>query len=743
MLATVQLILRNRRRARDAADDEGVPKGGPDTILKPDDIAGKLTSIANLEGVADEPLKFIKNRWVERLVLENAMSNRVTRCCIFVLQFLMFFAMLMLSFPATSVLPVHQTLVSHFNLTESHDPSTTTPWVDNLEELKEYLQRMAFASRDFSPVSDKYISDFFAKSYLAEEMEFWGKQHKIKGDNMLRLTKDFTVMVWVKTQVRFATILEKRNGDKTCWRVELEKLYYGEHEASYGLTVPNPLASTIGTNWQASAFKRALQDGRWHHFAVSVKGGSNGTVTYFNDGVAQDPVPLVHKRPITDCIIGDVYIGDAKPGTLVDLKFYPRVMGEVEMKDIIRGGKALDDLVAGNGALVTQTNPLSSLATDIGDVEEQMALDRTAITQHVDDAMTRFSVFISEEVSRVNALILDNVEHLVSIAPKGKKNSKRRRLKDKPESVGAQTPSSAQTSPRLGDEQVMGNSNSSTGRSERRFLTENDDAKSGKGNTNASTIQNRPTPSPDSVLRVGNHQNSTTDTTSAHYGNGGTNAATSSNTKRALSEQKCTDDANCFSDIVNRAIRKLAKLAPDADLDDVNSVIVDIELGVVGSVQPYGKCASFEDPENPDCQLETCYLDILRVDPLTFEQSVNPMFNHIAVSPDDTRTVKEESKEVPAPSSQLMVHWHLGSQLIADGSDFPALSVGGEIHESSLATDKEKNDEFIARILPGEDEVPPSTSEKRFRMPPALFSRSTSLGDMSASNVNKERDSRL
>eukprot|EP00397_Hematodinium_sp_SG-2012_P025733 GEMP01026907.1.p1 GENE.GEMP01026907.1~~GEMP01026907.1.p1 ORF type:complete len:656 (-),score=128.98 GEMP01026907.1:259-2226(-) len=570
MLATVQLILRNRRRARDAADDEGVPKGGPDTILKPDDIAGKLTSIANLEGVADEPLKFIKNRWVERLVLENAMSNRVTRCCIFVLQFLMFFAMLMLSFPATSVLPVHQTLVSHFNLTESHDPSTTTPWVDNLEELKEYLQRMAFASRDFSPVSDKYISDFFAKSYLAEEMEFWGKQHKIKGDNMLRLTKDFTVMVWVKTQVRFATILEKRNGDKTCWRVELEKLYYGEHEASYGLTVPNPLASTIGTNWQASAFKRALQDGRWHHFAVSVKGGSNGTVTYFNDGVAQDPVPLVHKRPITDCIIGDVYIGDAKPGTLVDLKFYPRVMGEVEMKDIIRGGKALDDLVAGNGALVTQTNPLSSLATDIGDVAERMVFDRTAVTQHVDDAMTRLSVFISEEMSPANALILENIKHLFSVIST---SSTPRWLNDEPAPFGTQTPPSAQTSPRLDGDQVMDNSNISTGRSESQFLTENDQAKKGKGNTKASTIQNRPEPAPDSVWRAENRQHSTTGVALAYDGNNSTNSntTTSSKTKRALSESECTDDANCFSDIANRAIRKLAKLSPDADLDDVNS----------------------------------------------------------------------------------------------------------------------------------------------------------------------------
>jgi len=769
MSAVVQAVLSRRRKAREKQEKEeedeekesnvvpaspqsGAPREITRTTAEEETKLYKATlTLADFEGVENEKLKLVKDRWVERLVLENSMESSIARCFLFLVYYVFFLMMLYMSYPSPNLLPVHQALTDHFELADTGEDGTA--FVDGLDELKVFLRELAFKSRDFSPGSSVYVVDHFSKAYLEEEMAFYDTPYKVPSDNIPVLTKDFTIMVWIKTKLRFQTILEKKDGDKTCWSFGMEKVLYGEHLSAQPLTVVNPLAQSIGEDYETSAFKSALQDGHWHHVAIAVKGGLlGGSVTYFHDGEPQASVPLVQRRPITDCMQGSVTIGYPMAATLVDLKFYPRVISSTGLKEIINGGKILDDMLAGNGAQIKEDTDLAKLITWTLDADTKSTNDRQGIEDHVEGSVRKISDFVLQShqntKTTVGTLLATNLYPLPAIqadlgAVKGSLHSD---IKPKVDAIHSNVGTvKSDVSDVKRDVQDIVNHGHVRRRLDNHQGAYDDDvsedhepgsshgtivvssrsrSKSKKGDKNKNKIvRTRRTPSrmikstnnklkddvkrlvkkevvrrksleetyafnkqvmgdiakqstptattetaaktattattatvesmrrqPEALDKSKNPYKATLDSASAiphhhHHHREITEAKAEEDkkhtpykkqqskkkTERRLQEQgeSCTDTAtDCFKKLIDKAIRKLAKLATDAVIEDAEIDLTEVLVEAPKGDRKYGRCAVW-DQGTKNCVVEECYTGVVKEDKRTREMTLTGKYDHL------------------------------------------------------------------------------------------------------------------
>ncbi|CAD7939844.1 unnamed protein product [Amoebophrya sp. A120] len=364
-------------------------------------------------------LQVAKDRMVERLVLEQTMEEEFIRCVLFFVGFMSFLMMLYTAYPADALLPVHETISNAYNLGDISDVAT-------LDDVKEFLATMARQSRYFSPGSRDYVSDPLGRAYLPEVVRTPPFYH-VRDDNQPKLTKEFTLTVWLKTSVRYETIITKRKtsdvggGSKTCYDFSLENVRYGQHETASSSMVINPSAASIyktvdqQTEWRRSTLKSEMEDGQWHHLAIIV---NQTHLVYAHDAVLQAAVSL--PRPITDCLGGHVVLGSEKTaGELVSFRWFPRVLTASELGDAKSAGKPLEDLLASSGAEAL-------IPSDVQVVQNQLGgLGATSTRQH-----NSLMLEATNNTRKLSSLLLNT---LASSSSTSASTTRRRRLQEEEE----------------------------------------------------------------------------------------------------------------------------------------------------------------------------------------------------------------------------------------------------------------------------------------------------------------------
>ena len=248
---------------------------------------------------------------------------------------------------------------------------------NSLDDVRNALASMAEDSRYFSPGSSDYAADKLGRAYIPE-ISVTPPATRVANYIQPQITTAFTIAVWLKTSVRYGSILKKSlltssEGvlqSKTCYDFSVEKISYGEHETTVSQTVINPAAAYIyfmgvdqQTLWQQSRVKLQMEDGKWHHLAVIV---NETHVVYAHDAIAEVAISL--PRKITDCTGGEVFIGsDVSAGEMVSFRWFPRALSMLELSDTWSAGKPLDDLLSSAGAAAHIPTALGELQAGIQD----------------------------------------------------------------------------------------------------------------------------------------------------------------------------------------------------------------------------------------------------------------------------------------------------------------------------------------------------------------------------------------
>lgn len=176
----------------------------------------------------------IKDILVERLVFENTMCNSLVRGFLFFVGFLILNQVLMLSYPAAKLLPMHQAIETKFDLKDGLSS------VETLSDMSSFLQQMAVNSRYFIPGSSDYASDPLARAYLPT-VTATPPQVSVPrgafGSTTARpiIGEAFTTMVWIKTMINYGSLLKKTVGEnvlntRICYDIGLERTEWGGHE---------------------------------------------------------------------------------------------------------------------------------------------------------------------------------------------------------------------------------------------------------------------------------------------------------------------------------------------------------------------------------------------------------------------------------------------------------------------------------------------------------------------------------
>lgn len=302
----------------------------------------------------------IKDRLVERLILEDNLERTFFQCTLFLVGFVLFLSLVHMATPTGLILPIHEAIAKQYDL-------ASLSRIQTLPELQDYLARVAIKARHFSPGSSVYVDNLLARAYVADEILSVPKPKTLAIGEYPVITSEFTVTAWVQTRVQYDTVISKwfsaskqfstlnasssdaggtssptttfpdgGSGSPTtsaggsssasydtgtsatksrsgtlrkldCWRLNLDRIEYGEHVARTKFVVHSPASHLYGgggaaahstpRTWEQSRVKRELQDGRWHHWGVVL----NAThVRFAHDGVFVDPAVAL-PEPITDC----------------------------------------------------------------------------------------------------------------------------------------------------------------------------------------------------------------------------------------------------------------------------------------------------------------------------------------------------------------------------------------------------------------------------------------------------------
>lgn len=247
--------------------------------------------------------------------------------------------------------------------------------ISTLDDVKAFLGQLGANSRYFSPGSSDYVEDPLGRAYIPVA-KATPPSYKVQL-NPPKITPSFTMTVWIKTGVRYETLIKRVRPlpqtaapagtvaaksmstmkETICYDIRVEKLVYGGHQQLDLVQIVNPQAFPIFAAveeekaWKTSALRSSLEDNGWHYFAVTV---NQSHAAFFHDGtpvcyggVCELPLP----RPLTDCRDGIVTVGSEKTaGELVNLRWYPRILSRGELVDSMSAGKPLSDLLASSGA---------------------------------------------------------------------------------------------------------------------------------------------------------------------------------------------------------------------------------------------------------------------------------------------------------------------------------------------------------------------------------------------------------
>jgi len=204
--ALAHIVLKNHRNQVDANSerpgDESDVEGG--RLRRSDTNENGKDDRREREGdrllanilVEHKKLEVVKDRMIERLVLEQAMEEGFIRCVLFFVGFISFIMMVYTAYPADELLPVHEAIRATYGLDDMAENIAT------LADISEGLGQMGINSRYFSPGSADYTADSLGRAYLPEPM-VTPPSTRIATNNQPQLTKAFTIAVWLKTSVRY------------------------------------------------------------------------------------------------------------------------------------------------------------------------------------------------------------------------------------------------------------------------------------------------------------------------------------------------------------------------------------------------------------------------------------------------------------------------------------------------------------------------------------------------------------